>query len=147
MSDKGILDHSAFGQDHNTWYYKMFYVLLNQVVNKNTETSEYNLYLDIKDTKSNVKVQELQRILNIASVEDVFTVSKAQQIRSHEVELMQIVDILIGALSYAHRSLDSNEGKKKVIEVIKSSIGETEMLASSSKDENKFNVLVWQPKI
>ena len=146
VPDKSILDHSAFGQDHNTWYYKMFYVLLNQIVSRDTETSEYSLYLDIKDTKSNLKVQELQRILNIASVEDVFTVSKAQQIRSHEVELMQLVDILIGALSYTHRALSSNEGKKKVIEVIKSSIGETEMLTSSAKDEDKFNVLVWRPK-
>ncbi len=146
VPDKNILDHPAFEQDHNTWYYKMFYVLLNQIVNRNTETSEYSLYLDIKDTKSNLKVQELQRILNIASVEDVFAVSKAQQIRSHEVELMQLVDILIGALSYTHRSLTSNEGKKKVIEIIENSIGENEILTSSAKNEDKFNVLVWRPK-
>ncbi len=66
--DKSILDHASFGQDHTTWYYKMFYVLLSKVIK---EDSEYNLYLDIKDTQSNVKVLELQRILNIASVQDI----------------------------------------------------------------------------
>ncbi len=146
VPDKGILNHSAFNQDHNTWYYKMFYLLLNKVVNREDSKSKYNLYLDIKDTKSNIKVQELKRILNIASVEDAFSVSSAQQIRSHEVELMQLADVIIGALSYTHRLLNSNEGKKKVIEVIKSSIGETEMLTSSPKDEDKFNVLVWRPR-
>lgn len=141
VPDKGILNHSAFAQDHNTWYYKMFYVLLNVILKEN---SEYNLYLDIKDTQSNIKVMELKKILNIASVEDV-AVSKAQQIRSHEVELMQIVDILSGALSYTHRGLEGNEGKKKLIEVIEKSIGK-KMLTSSAVDEDKFNVLIWKPR-
>jgi hypothetical protein len=141
VPDKGVLDHSAFAQDHNTWYYKMFYVLLNVIIREN---AEYNLYLDIKDTQSNIKVLELKRILNIASVEDV-AVAKAQQIRSHEVELMQIVDILSGALSYTHRNLSGNEGKKKLIEVIETSIGK-KMLTSSAVDEDKFNVLVWKPR-
>ncbi len=145
VPDKTILDHSAFGQDHNTWYYKMFYVLLSVVVGRDVSNTEYNLYLDIKDTKSNLKVAELKRILNIASVQD-FSVSQAQQIRSHEVELMQLVDIIIGALSYKHRSLNENKGKLKVIEVIQSSIGESEMLTSSARGEDKFNVLVWKPK-
>jgi hypothetical protein len=130
VPDKGILDHSAFAQDHNTWYYKMFYVLLNVIIKEN---AEYNLYLDIKDTQSNVK-----------GVEDV-AVAKAQQIRSHEVELMQVVDILSGALSYTHRGLSGNEGKKKLIDVIEKSIGK-KMLTSSAVDEDKFNVLVWKPR-
>ena len=71
---------------------------------------------------------------------------KAQQIRSNEVELMQLVDLLIGALSYIHRGLRKNEGKKKVIETIESSIGKDKMVSSSARDEDKFNVLVWKPK-
>lgn len=143
VPDKSILDHTAFEQDHNTWYYKMFYVLLKTVIKPN---AEYNLYLDIKDTKSNEKVSDLKRILNIASPGDEeMAVTKAQQIRSHEVELMQLADILIGSLSYIHRSLDTNEGKKKVIEVIKNSFGQNAMLTSTAKDEAKFNVLVWRP--
>jgi len=141
VPDKDVLNHSAFAQDHNTWYYKMFYVLLNVIIREN---AEYNLYLDIKDTQSNIKVLELQRILNIASVEDL-AVSKAQQIRSHEVELMQVVDILSGALSYNHRGLSGNAGKQKLIEEIEKSIGKN-MLTSSTVEESKFNVLVWKPR-
>ena len=141
VPDKSILNHSAFAQDHSTWYYKMFYILLNVLLKEN---SEYNLYLDIKDTKSHLKVLELQRLLNITSPED-FAVSKAQQIRSHEVELMQLTDLFIGALSYSHRSLTSNEGKNKVIEIIEKGIGK-KILTSSDRDEDKFNVLIWKPR-
>ncbi len=141
VPDKGILNHSAFAQDHDTWYYKMFYVLLSKIIR---ERAEYSLYLDIKDTRSNIKVLELKHILNIASVEDV-AVSKAQQIRSHEVELMQVVDILSGALSYAHRGLKGNKGKEQLVEEIEKSIGK-KMLTSSAVDDDKFNVLVWKPR-
>ena len=142
VPDKSILDHVTFKQDHNTWYYKMFYLLLKKIIK---EEANYNLYLDIKDTKSNERVLELKRILNIASVQDI-AIQKAQQIRSHEVELVQLTDILIGALSYKHSELEQNEGKKKVIEVIENSIGKR-MLNSSSVNEDKFNVLVWKPQI
>lgn len=145
VPNKAILDHSAFAQDHNTWYYKMFYVLLNVVINRVANNTEYNLFLDIKDTKSNVKVLELKRILNIAGIEDVLPVAKAQQIRSHEVEIMQLVDLLIGALSYAHRGLGKNQGKNKIIKVIEEKT-ERKIKASSERNESKFNVLVWKPK-
>ena len=141
VPDKTVLNHTSFAQDHSTWYYKMFYVLLNAIIKDN---SEYNLYLDIKDTQGNEKVKELKRILNITSVEDV-AVSKAQQIRSHEVELMQVTDLLAGALSYYHRELSGNKGKEKLISLIESSIGKN-MFTSSAVDENKFNVLVWKPR-
>lgn len=141
VPDKSILDHKAFKQDHDTWYYKMFYLLLSVILKPE---SDYNLYLDIKDTKSNLKVIELKRILNIANA-DNFPISKAQQIRSHEVELMQVTDILLGALSYSHRGLQENAGKKKVVELIETSIGKN-ILSSSAVDENKFNVLVWKPR-
>jgi hypothetical protein len=141
VPDKGILNHSAYSQDHDTWYYKMFYVLLSVIIK---EKSQYNLYLDIKDTQSNIKVIELKRILNIASVQDI-AISKAQQIRSHEVELMQVVDILSGALSYVHRGLNGNKGKLKLIKLIESRTNR-KLLSSSGLNEDKFNILVWKPR-
>ncbi|MEI6553556.1 MAG: DUF3800 domain-containing protein [bacterium] len=141
VPDKSVLNHLAFNQDHDTWYYKMFYILLNILLKAE---SKYSLYLDMKDTRSNLKVLELKRILNIANNDD-FPVNKAQQIRSHEVELMQVTDILLGSLSYSHRGLQENQGKKNVVELIELTIGKN-ILSSSSVDEEKFNVLVWKPR-
>lgn len=141
VPDKSVLKHKIFNQDHDTWYYKMFYLLLSFIFKPQ---SHYNLYLDIKDSRSNEKVVELQRILNIANSEN-FPVNKAQQIRSHEVEIMQLTDILLGALSYSHRGLKTNNGKRRVVELVEASIGKN-ILNTSALEEEKFNVLVWKPK-
>lgn len=141
VPDKTLLDHSAFSQDHNTWYYKMFYQLLRVIMQP---SEKYNLYFDIKDTKGDKKVKELKRILNIASIEDLSTL-RAQQVRSHEVELMQITDLFCGALAYAHRGLKTSTGKREVVELIESNIGKS-VLASTDREEDKFNVFVWKPQ-
>ena len=142
VQDKSILKHSVFAQDHDTWYYKMFYVLLRPIIQG---LNEYNLYLDIKDTKSNVKILELKRILNISAPSDI-AITKAQQIRSHEIEIIQLVDLFAGALSYKHRKLSGNKGKIKIIKIIEKLRGEKSLLLSSTLDENKFNILIWKPK-
>lgn len=141
VPDKGILNHTAFNQDHDTWYYKMFFLLLKFIIQSD---SQYNLYLDIKDTRSLPKIIELKRILNIASSSEI-SILNAQQIRSHEVELMQVTDMLIGALSYKHRGLSTNTTKLELIDLIENSIGEKVVTTSSAKEESKFNILVWNP--
>ena len=141
VPDKTILDHATWSQDHDSWYYKMFYILLNFIIKSD---AEYNLYFDIKDTRSHKKVLELRRILNIANTEAA-PIIKAQQIRSDEVELLQVADILIGALSYKHRALDQNEGKLKIIDFIENSAGK-DLLITSAVEENKSNILVWHPR-
>lgn len=141
VPNKEELDHSTFNQDHNTWYYKMFYLLLNVILKSG---AKYNLYLDIKDTRSHLKVMELKRILNIASIEEI-SIIKAQQIRSHEVEIMQITDMLSGALAYKNRDLSKNKGKNILVDFIEESIGKR-MLTSTSRTEGKFNILVWKPR-
>lgn len=142
VPDKSILNHKVFYQDHDTWYYKMFYNLLNFFLKKG---NTYNLYLDLKDSVSNKKVLELKRILSIAN-KDEFVIATAQQVRSHEVETMQIADILIGALAYFHRGLNSNQGKMSIISLIEKRIGKR-LIFSSGVSEEKYNILVWHPRV
>ncbi|MCV4567217.1 DUF3800 domain-containing protein, partial [Escherichia coli] len=47
VPDKEQLDHARFHQDHNTFYYKMFFYVLKNIIESN---NTYNIYLDIKDT-------------------------------------------------------------------------------------------------
>jgi hypothetical protein len=50
IRDKTKLEHSAFGQTHDEWYYKMYFLLLAYLLDPE---AEYRIYLDIKDTKVN----------------------------------------------------------------------------------------------
>ncbi|MCL4481865.1 MAG: DUF3800 domain-containing protein, partial [Bacteroidetes bacterium] len=52
VPDKKALNHEAFNQDHDTFYYKMYFDLLKVILSPDCA---YNIYIDIKDTRSQEK--------------------------------------------------------------------------------------------
>jgi hypothetical protein len=131
--DKTKIRNDKFGQDYNTFYYKMYYYLLNH--NKNTQYA-YNVYLDIKDDLSSQKVNELKRILNTQF--GVFR--NVQNIRSHESLILQLTDLLMGALSYNLNDKDKKMmAKMQLIERIKHHTGQS-LIETSPYKESKFNL-------
>ena len=141
VPDKSKLDHERFGSEHNEFYYKMFfYVLRNIIKNDN----KYRVYLDIKDTLGREKLDVLKDCLQNANYDyNRSAIERIQHIRSHEVEQLQLADLFIGALSYVHRGLSSNEGKMELIERIKWHSGKS-LSRSTFPSETKFNVFVWE---
>ncbi len=131
--DKAKIRNDKFGQDYNTFYYKMYYYLLNH--NKNTQYA-YNVYLDIKDDLSAQKVNELKRILNTQF--GVFR--NVQNIRSNESLILQLADLLMGALSYNLNDEDKKMlAKVQLIERIKHHTGQS-LIKTSPYKESKFNL-------
>lgn len=90
---KKDLKINNFNLNYDEFYYKMYYQLLNY--NKKSEY-KYNVFIDIKDSKSSDKVLKLRDILNIRF--GVFNI--IQNIRSHESLLLQLADLITGAISY-----------------------------------------------
>ena len=100
----------------------------------------YNIYLDIKDTRSKTKIAKLREVLSNNMYDFSHqTITNMQVIRSHEVEIMQVVDILIGALAYISRGLDTVNAKKEIIELIKERSGYS-LIRNTPPREDKFNV-------
>jgi Protein of unknown function (DUF3800) len=142
IPDKSKLDHQKFDQDHDDWYYKMYFTLIKVILDP---TSHYRIYLDIKDTKSADKVVRLHDIL----CNNMFDFSKGivervQNIRSHEVEILQLTDLLTGALSYVNRDSYTSTAKQAIVERIKERSGYT-LTKSTLYRENKVNLFYWQP--
>ena len=52
VPDKSILNHEQFNQTHDDFYYKMYFDLLKVIL---SPTNGYNIFIDIKDTKSQQK--------------------------------------------------------------------------------------------
>lgn len=143
IPDKRVLDHARFAQEHDTWYYKMFFVLLKEVIDP---TCAYRIYIDIKDTRSEQKRARLEEILRNAKYD--FTgqiVKRVQQIRSHESEIMQLADLLIGAVCYRNRNLATSDAKLQVIARIQQRSGKS-LVRTTWPREPKFNLLSWQAK-
>lgn len=143
VPDKEQLDHARFHQDHNTFYYKMFFYVLKNIIESN---NSYNIYLDIKDTLGIEKIEKLRRVLHNDRYEfDRESINRIQHIRSHEVQQLQLTDLFIGALGYVHRGLSENHGKVQVINRIKHHTNR-ELLKSTLPTEGKFNIFVWEPR-
>ena len=71
------------------------------------------------------------------------TTKKVQPIKSYEAPILQINDILIGALSYSYRKLSDNDAKLNIIKKIDSLYPYN--LDETSYSE-KFNIFMWKPK-
>ncbi|MBA4092054.1 MAG: DUF3800 domain-containing protein [Sphingobium sp.] len=144
IPDKGQLNHEKYNDgNHDDFYYKMYFSMLSKILSPD---NGHDIYLDIKDTRSKFKVAHLRDVLG-NNVYD-FTgqmVSKIQHVRSHEIELMQLCDFLLGAVVYENRGLAGNSAKRMVAEKIKEHRGRA-LTASSPLSHSKFNIFVWQAR-
>lgn len=142
IQDKDKLSHDAFDQTHDDWYYKMYYLMLRNIINEN----DTHIYIDIKDTNSNEKVIKLQRyICNSLLDFDRRKITKMQHIRSEESQVLQLVDLLIGALSYENRGLSTSETKMKLVKHIQKRTG-LSLKRKTGYGQSKFNLFTFQPK-
>jgi len=141
VPDKDKLNHKAFpGRNHDTWYYKMYFDMLKAILKPQ---SRYRIYLDIKDTKGSEKASKLHEVL-CNSIYDFSqeVVERLQLVHSHEIEQLQITDLLIGAVSYINRGLSTNEGKLALIERIQKRSGYG-LTKTTLLREDKVNIFRW----
>lgn len=144
--NKQKLNHEVFNNNsHDTFYYKMYFSLLNKLLDPN---NKYNIYLDIKDTRSQIHNNKLKNILCNNKYD--FTgnmINKIQNVHSHESHLLQLVDLFIGALTYKHRYLTTNSSKLEIIKFIEKKLSYPSTLNSStSLFERKFNLFLFDPQ-
>lgn len=129
--DKAAINLQA-GTTFDDFYYKMYWQLIYHKINME---SNYNIYLDIKDTLSAGKVRKLKDILQI----DFSSIKTLQNIRSDESLLIQLTDLLMGAISYHLRGLNTVIAKTKLIEKIQHHTKQP-LTQSTYKSYHKFNL-------
>jgi len=139
-ADKNKLQHKAYGQSHDEWYFKMYFTMLKAILRPN---ASYRIYLDIKDTRSAPKVRKLQDVLrNNAYDFSREIIQKVQTVRSHEVEQVQLADLLIGAVAYANRNLSGSSAKRRLVGIIRERSGYS-LTRSTLYREDKLNLFQW----
>jgi hypothetical protein len=144
VPDKSRLRHDAIpGQDHDVFYYKMFFLVLREIL---VRDDTYRIYLDIKDTRSQEKVEKLRQVLCNANYDfDRSMIRSIQQVRSHEVEQQQLADLLIGAVGYANRGLHTSQAKSALVHEIQA-LSRHSLIRSTLPSERKFNVFRWEAR-
>ncbi len=140
---KKQLDYNHFHLSHDDWYQRMYFLTLREMIDIG---NKYHVYIDIKDTKGSEKIDKLKEVLN--NVVGYFydeTVENIQLVRSDQIQLMQLADLLIGAVSYANRKLETNPAKVRLINYIEEKSGRG-LQRTSPKGEAKMNLFKWSPR-
>lgn len=153
--NKKGLDHMKFNEGNYTnWYFKMYYYLLNKFIDENYQ---YYMMFDQKDKYTKNSLNKVKKRLENEKTKTILTNNRfyinIKQINSKESELMQLLDVFLGATSYRNRGLYKkiNEvkkeinGKDKIIEYIEEKINKS-LIESTSPYENKFNLFLWRPR-
>lgn len=129
--DKSKIDETRPEFTYDDFYFRMYYQLLHHKINLEYT---YNIYLDIKDTRSNNKLIRLKDILKWNA-----SIRSCQFIRSHESSLMQLSDLIMGAINYKLRGENKMIAKNKLIEKIESHC-KMSITKSTPKAADKFNL-------
>jgi hypothetical protein len=144
---KDTLDHQEHRQTHDEWYYKMCFVLLKEIIDP---VNSYRIYIDIKDTRSETKRSKLEEILKNAKYDPSGEIiEKVQQICSRESEIMQLADLLMGAVRYFTEYNVTVKSKSKAKnDLINHIISRSRLtlLENTWPKESKFNIFHWKGK-
>lgn len=143
IAPKQALRHDDFGQSHDEWYYKMYFDMLKVIFSPH---ARYRVYLDIKDTRGGAKVAKLHDVLcnNMYDFSREI-IERVQIIRSEESEIIQLADLLIGAVSYVNRGQTGNRGKMLLVNRIRERSGYS-LTRTTLFREEKVNLFRWQPQ-
>lgn len=144
--NKNKLNHERYNNgSHGIFYYKMFYYTLRDFIETN---SSYKIYLDYMDSLGGEKVKTLNNILIHESIKrEIDANISSYIIRSYESQLIQLCDILIGAITYKNRSDIPKDSKTKniIIDFIEHSLCRR-LNSSTPPWEEKFNIFMFSPK-
>ena len=141
VPDKSKLQHDAFKQSHDEFYFKMYFDMLKIIFKPK---ARYRIYLDIKDTRSATKVAKLYDVLCNNIYDFSFEIiERVQTVRSHEVEILQLTDLLTGTISYVNRGLSGNGGKEALVDRMRKRSG-YKLINTTLLREDKVNLFRWQ---
>lgn len=137
ISDKRELRHDIYNENNaDLFYYKMYYQVLNNLLEINTKVK---IYLDYKDSRCGDRMKELQKVLynrfkNSIDIQ-IFT------IQSEESGIVQLTDLLIGAIAYKARDDIEHTSKMKnhIVNKLESLSG-VALEMGTPPWENKFNI-------
>lgn len=134
--DKSQIDEQRADYSFNDFYFRMYFQLLHTKVDFQ---NRYNVFLDIKDTCSDEKLEKMKKIMSYNS-----SIGTLQFIPSRESVFIQLADVLMGAINYNLRIQKGDVkgnviAKLKLIEKIKRH-SNISLNTTTPLSRNKFNL-------
>lgn len=137
-------------------FYKFYYLLLRGLM---TAGRDYYVFVDQRNKSEARSLGELEGYLRghlhkvnleAKSAAEDNTVDprylrQLQEVSSDQVILIQLLDLLMGAVGYYWNGFRGSDAKVKLIEEILARLGREDLKFSSRLYDKKWNQFVWQP--
>lgn len=144
--DKANLNHAKYNQgSHDLWYYKAYYYLLDAMIGY---SDEYRVFIDLKDTCGGAKVRKLQEVLCNNKYDFKHEVIKdIEQIMSNESEILQLTDLIVGAIGFYHNGHFTEENSSRAKKAIVNKLFERYRAAitnGTNRGAEKMDIFLWK---
>lgn len=142
VQDKDRLNHEDFAhKTHSEFYYRVMYYTLRDFIAPHELT---RVYLDYMDTQGAERAKKLWEVINnklYGSAELDFYI-----IRSFESQIIQLCDLLIGAVAYQNRTDIEKKSiiKTKIVDYIETKLCR-KLTQGTPPWEEKFNLFMFLP--
>jgi hypothetical protein len=135
--DCNVLDHDRFNfGDEELGFYKLYYQML---IHWLKPSSAYHIYLDWQQNKVQTRFISLRdalkrKLLGRTRIECLEPVS------SHQMPLIQLTDLITGAVGYAWNDQRGSETKVRFCDDLARSVGLATLKTSTALSAEKFNI-------
>lgn len=143
--DTTLLDyHTYHKNDQELGFYKFYY----QLVSRNIQPGNlYWLYTDERTNRKKNRLDVLKIITNRywkkkANCEPLRAVEPR---RSHGEDILQLADVLLGAVGYAWNEGKNSPAKMELMAHIAKRLGRPSLRLATSPSFKRFNIWQWQP--
>ena len=143
--DTHLLDHQTFNKgDRELGFYKFYY----QLVSRNMQAeSLYSLYTDDRTNRKNNRLEVLRIVSNRywkkkSGVEPLRAVEPRS---SHDEDLLQLTDVILGAIGYAWNNNNNSPAKLELVAYIAKQLGWPSLQVATPPSFTRFNIWHWRP--
>ncbi len=124
--------------DHELMFYKFYYQLLHHWI---LDFNRYRIFVDFKSNRLGTRLRTLEKVLQKSNLTS--EVLSVQALPSHESDLLQLADVLIGAVGYRFHHQKGSVAKLAVLNEIESCLGH--QIQPTPRREDKFNIFRFRP--
>lgn len=128
------LDAVKFHQaDSELMFYKFYYQLLHHWI---YDFNRYRIFLDLRTNRLPDRLRVLEQVLRNSNLTS--EIVSVQALPSHELDLLQLTDVFIGAVGYRFHNLAGSPAKLAIVEAIEKCLGHP--IQPTGRAESKFNI-------
>ncbi len=141
IANRNQLDHEAFNDgDSELGFYKLYYQMLVHWLDPG---NRYHVYLDWQQNATQHRFSDLSLML-ARRLSGRASIACLEPVTSHNLPLIGLVDIMIGAVGYSWNGLEGSPAKRRLCEMLTEIAGRPTLAESTPLAARKVNIFQFE---